>query len=843
MDAEPHWPSPNPPPPAKDKRDPGEIEIEIEDPATPQQDPEDAPNQLDSTIFSPAFSFVEYRSYKILSGGEHLYYPDMEATRVVAPKPLLEHDVEPPAKGDFGADDLPWVPVKGKWIYLFQDYLDTFSWFSESYIDSNGLIASVDLAGAKNSEPNDRPAPQTGHELACVAHTINGEPAFYYGYLSRVRLPLDAIRMLLKHGRQLLLCVDTNVKEPRNPKAGLIRQKNDVFLFGVTDPMSVALDLGRLYLIDRMDLLTNMLPSDELGARVRRDIEERQAKYMIGGILEKVMTSNDQTAKQLTGMFKKTDAKGKILPPPITMLREYRESYDRKLRTLMVRSEASAAAVCSWLAGTLMRIAWVGHSAKWSDIPAYLRVFGQAALRISESDAGQAYLGDVLETPDHWIHQYALPAETPGPTTYGIISASASAVFSVSEQLAARYIRLHGTKAASYVTDSLNAVVGGEVFHVAEVKIMGTRLDGSQKRVSAYEVRTNFSGKLTLAKFLAPGSDFNKYGGRALYFAGVGSFLLAAKALYDGGFSGLTSEVLIGAAASVSDIAGSTLGLLGKMGEQGLAVLGGHIGGDRVRDVGERHRYLGRQTGLHVGWGYSLSAAGSALTFLSCYLAYMGGASAATGFGIPLGAALAISGMALGLLGTLIVTFGGHTDLMVFVNHCSFGANYGAGGEMPWSGKKKMSEWKAKPSLQIAALVTILASFAVAKGSTMEPGIEIRPGLTRQNSTFVIRYKSDFHNYFDNTVRPYSLDTTIELSMNGLTLKQTGGENADLTECFAHEANTKKGRLIQVLNVPQPSHGTSKLIKCSATVHLEYSGDDVSSIPEDKASRPSVEIL
>ncbi len=843
MSADSQWSETEQAPPVEDTRDPGEIEIEIENPETPQQDPEDAPNRLDSTIFSPAFTFVEYRSYKIMSGGEDLYHPDMKADRVVAPKPLLENDVEPPEKGDHGADDLPWVPVQNKWLYLFQDHQNAFTWFSESYIDAKGLIASVDLTGAKDKEPDDRPAPQSGHELACVAHTINGNPAFYYGYLSRVRLPRKAIRLLLQHGKQLLQCVDTNVKEPRNPKAGLIRRKDDVFFFGVTDPMTVALNLGREYLVARMNLLTNMLPSDELGAGVRREVEEKQAKYMIAGILERAMKSNVKTAEQLSSVLKKTDGKGKFLPPPIEHFRNYRESYEETLRTLTARSEAAAAALCSWLAGTLMGVAWKAHSAKLSDIPAYLRVHCQAALRVGESDAGQAYLGDILENPEHWIHQYVLPAETPGATTYGIIASSASAVYSLSEQLAARYILLNGAKAASYVVDSLNTVVGGDVFRAAPVEIMGTRLDGSKKAVSAYEIRTDMSGEMTLARFFEKGSKANTYGGKAIYFAGVGSFLLAAKSLYDGGFEALTAEVLLGAAASVADVSGSTLGYFAKMGDKGLAVLGGisaAIGfGIAVKGIAtsiDRQDYTGAV-------GYSSQAIGAGLTLYSCYLTYTGGAAGATGFGVPLGAALAISGAVLGVLGSVIVAIGAHSDLMVFTNHCAFGAAYGEGGEMSWSGKKKMSEWKAKPSLQVAALVSILASFKVEKGTTLEPGIEIVPGLTRKNSTFVIRYKSEFHTYMENTVRPYSLDTTVELSMRDLTLKQTGGEHAVLTDCFAHEMNTAKGRRIQVINVPQPQFGTSKVIKCNATVHLEYSGDDVSSIPAEKASWPKVEIV
>jgi hypothetical protein len=154
-----------------------------------------------------------------------------------------------------------------------------------------------------------------------------------------------------------------------------------------------------------------------------------------------------------------------------------------------------------------------------------------------------------------------------------------------------------------------------------------------------------------------------------------------------------------------------------------------------------------------------------------------------------------------------------------------------------------MAHFKEVPSLQIKALLRIVTVFKVEKGSTMGPGLVIRPGLTRPNSKWVIRYESEFHNFVGNIVRPYSLDTTVSLAMDGLRYKQTGGETASLADCIATETNSSEGPGIQVLNVPMPIPGQSKLIKCKATVHLEYLGDGLNALPEDKTAWPSVTIL
>ena len=114
----------------------------------------------------------------------------------------------------------------------------------------NGFINPVSLEGNREKERDKRPEPQLGNDWMRLPHTINGARAYYYGYVSRMRLPIDAVRQLTNRCHELLPYMDLDETEEygtSDPSPHRILYSGAAWVFPCVEPVSIALNLAQYY--------------------------------------------------------------------------------------------------------------------------------------------------------------------------------------------------------------------------------------------------------------------------------------------------------------------------------------------------------------------------------------------------------------------------------------------------------------------------------------------------------------------------------------------------------------------------------------------------------------------
>jgi len=802
----------------------------------------------DRTVFSPAFEFVEWRAYTILSGPETEYYPAPDAKKVKYSNAFKSKEqIEEEEHYETPVEDLlPYKKIRDKWVYVFQDHRSNFSWFGEYYLDEESNICPVDLDGARDLDAGDRPAPQKRlGKLACLAHTISGKPAYYYAYVSRVRLPHNSIRRLAAEGKDLLESVNVNVAvtEPKGSDVPLceklIQERDKMkapvgWRFGAVDPLSVAYQMGREHILARHELVASSLPTTEQSREQQRKVEERNAKYMIGGLLTQIMAGDPNTKESLSELVRSEFDKAGNKLEGAEVINAFVKTEASRQHRLLNNAETAAAALCTWLASSLVDIARAAHFANADDAPAFIRVYGQATYRLIESEAGRVFFGDLLAKPEHWTHKFALPNGTPSSTIVSIVNASGSAMFTLSEQLATRYLQSYGALAADRAVDSLNTVVGAEVYLAKKVTAINPNKGG---KVELTEIRMTPDAGKKLAKFFGGESTAKSAVNTGLYFAGIASFALAMGALRDAGFENLTPSGALSIISGVIDVTGSTLGLVTDASKANLAVLGGisaMIGfGCAVLDMtsaADRHDYVSLA-------GSSMNALGASLTLMSCVLTAAGAGSSLTLVGFPAGAALAIVGGLIGAAGSFVTAWGGQSDLETFVAHSAFGRHYGSGGVMSWSCGWPMRDFKAVPSLQIKSLLNLLTTFKVeySKGFR-EAAIEIKMGFVQAHSKFHI----EFTNTYKGGWQPYTSEITVTVG-GGATQQISGYALAAVNHKPTIKwPNAAPSAYVDARHDPK-LYNEVELLHSSCVVWLDLDGSGSSFFPYHQKKRPKAE--
>jgi hypothetical protein len=228
-----------------------------------------------STVFSPPFRFVEWHSYVINSDDNTKWVPDLD----------------PSGKGVVSSS---YVDIDNKWVYVFQDLGGALSWYGE-YQVKNGFINPVLLEGNRERDRDRRPAPLLGCDWMRLPHTINGCRAYYYSYVSRIRLPLDAIIQLQNRATELLPYMDLDETETFRTSEATphrILYTGAAWVYPCVEPITVALNLARYYQVAANDLIGYTSIYEGQPPEQRRRVEQRNKTKMLGDILASVLDSD-----------------------------------------------------------------------------------------------------------------------------------------------------------------------------------------------------------------------------------------------------------------------------------------------------------------------------------------------------------------------------------------------------------------------------------------------------------------------------------------------------------------------------------------------------------------------
>ena len=427
---------------------------------------------------------------------------------------------------------------------------------------------------------------------------------------------------------------------------------------------------------------------------------------------------------------------------------------------------------------------------------------------------------------------------TPTTTITSIVNSAAPAVFTLTEQLATRSIQSKGAQSADQIVDSVNTVVGAEVYRAKKITVPNAKPPKNPSgKLETVEIEFTKGGSSKLAAFFADGSTSKVALDRGLYFVGIASFALSMKVLSDAGFENLTPSGALSIISGLLDVTGSSLGMVTNISKANLAVLGGisaALGfGCAVKDAlasADRQDYVGMT-------GYSISALGSSLTFMSCLLFTAGAGSSSTVIGIPIGTALGIVGGVLAAAGAVIVALGAQSDLEVFVSHCAFGRLYGdkGGGVMSWSCGWPMRDFKAVPSLQAKSLLNLLTTFTVAySNSFRDATIEISMGLVQEHSKFHI----EVTNTYKDGWKPFTSEMTLTVGTKDVAQISGYALNAPRRKATVYWPSAQPKAFLDAKHDTRLYNG---LLHTSCIVWLDFEGNGSAFYPTDSASRPKAE--
>jgi len=849
MNPNPDWPIP-PTPPPPDQPDPGET-VPVPDGQIEPDGKAEAPEGLDSTIFSPAFRFVEWRTYTVECGDQLSYFPDAgysEAERQKqqgrkAPKAA-------PGDNEFLLEK-PYKLIANKWVYLLRDLQGYTTRFGEYYITREGDIRPVDLSGSGEFESAERPAPGNATPRISLAHTVNGHRVFYYAYVSRIRLPNEIIEHLVKNGKSFIAGVDLNAREYKDVK-GKSTQGNRLYLDGdrwqfcVTDPLTIALNLGQLYLYSRNDLLC--FASTYLGqpSAQRKRVEKRHAVKMVAEILAPIVEGDKEDEHELAELLSVTSDKH----PKRHCFRLFLDDYNNLMRKKILAQDLASASLCNWVRGDFFATAMKAHFVDaQADAAAFINVFGQATERITETLSGRQMYGDMIADPQHFIRSFILPEDTPSASILSVAKSSAAAILLIWGQAANRFVEIHGIAKTETVTKSIELILGSKLFEFERKKMLVLAMAESGKEIKAetpappIKVLGGEHGlKGKLSSWMKDGSDLADATTRIMYGVDGLNLLLTWATITNSGYENTSAMTLLGASMSSVDYTVTTLSVLKMAGEKPLAIVGGltafvsYVCAVRDSKLSlRRHDYWGA-----VGNG--LAATSAALTILSCAttFAVASGASATTVVGVPLAMVFAIGAVVTGIAGAAVMMIAAHSDLQIFVGHCSFGINYGKGGTTAWSDDKNMSEWKAAPGLQMVALVELLTTYKLATVNRWWPHVEIKIGMVCPDSKFIVQ----FENTYKGLTAP--LKTEVAVTLGTGEIEHVSGEKADLSRCLvklnwpADSSYLIVGGYLAPNGTTIPPRNDMRTSKC--IVRLDYDGKGQQFYPASEKNWPKLEL-
>lgn len=800
-----------PPPADPDTSDPNDT-----DPANADPDINDpAEDNLEGTIFSPAFRFVEWRSYYASTGNYSDWGPDVDF-------------VDPAAKNQPAYQELD-----RKWIYVFQDLCGQLTWNGEFYAKDAETLQPVDLEGFQDRDRDDRPEPAAPIRKLRLPHTVNGNKAYYYAFASRVRLPLDVINALVvnKRVRALLPCLDVKTRGySRNPdrdeKAQRLQWTGTEWLLCAVDPLTIGLTLSDIYR-DACDLRIRYVAIGDaktLGDKLR--VQERDSMKITGQMIRSLVKSSPEMAAKLLPLLK-----GESLAGIEAFLKREEETIARLARD----ADRCAATLCNWLCGELFQLTQTSYfiTENW-DTAKFLNVYGQTIDRLFESAPGQAYLAEIYEDAGHFVHTYVLPSLPPTDVQFQIGRKCSAALFGLWKEVAPIVVRKFGDKAAFLLARGLNAISRTEdmvtsLRRIAPAGKPWRPLRHSMEAMYTALPKAEALKGTNLAQWLKASEGKVAKVANAFVAVEIINLGFAVNSLRGANMDIDGAFTVMGAVGSSMDFYSAFKVALGAADDLLLAPLGmASAIIDFLSSVKDMYKAVGRHDfGALVGAG--VAASGSALIAFGAYTAWMAAGTAGTGAGLGPGVAIGLVGAALVGTGVVISAFAGHSDLEVFVHHCSFGKQYGTGAEMPWS-FGPMMEWQWHPGRQVDALCAIVTDLSLAPVAPGLPAVKIQYGMVNARGVFYVDFRTSFYD-------GRKLRTVVKFDMWTHTMTRVFGDALDETAFWAGQQTVA----IEA-RYPAPPAGQSECLTASCTVYLDYYGDEQYEIPRTKDGLKPLEL-
>ena len=676
------------------------------DPGPDVSDP--TQDNIEGTVFSPAFSIVEWKSYFVSTGNFSDWRPDTDGVT-------------------------PWKNLDRKWIYLFQDLSGHLSWHGEYYAPDADTLQPVDLQGFEDRDRDDRPDPAPPVRKLRLAHTVNGNPAYYYAFASRIRLPIDVVRELVvnQRARHLLPClkVETvNYDNPQKHSPNRLLWTGSQWILPAVDPLTIALSFAETY-SDACDALIRFTtPAD---AAIHGDpykVEERHTKQLLGRMLKGIVAANPDLVSHLRGRSTKA-------------IDEFLAKEEHELHKRIRKVDRVGAVLCGWLMGELFGIVQTAHfiEEQW-DAAAFINVFGQAVDRLFESSPGKVYLCNLVDAEDHFIHRYVLPQFPTSDVVFGVSRKCAAAIFTVWKQAAPPFAAKHGAKAAEMLAAALRHISRSTEIVVNSRRIAAAGLFNQPHRhlrpivfdslPTADSLRNS-----SFAKWLSAAPEAEAKAVKLLAGIEIVNIAFALNALGSAGFDLDGAFSFFGAVGSSLDLYSALKPIFGVACEVSLAPIGFF---SAIIDFFTALKDFVKATNRNdpgAAIGALINAGGCAAIGVGMYAVWQGGTAAAV-LGIS-ASALCFIGVALVAGGVLISALCSRSDLEIFVDHCAFGFSFGTGNTMPWS-EGDMAEWRANPTRQIQALLNVLSGISATPATQGRPDVTVSFGLLNARTVIVV---------------------------------------------------------------------------------------------------------
>ncbi|HEU0124223.1 MAG TPA: hypothetical protein VFQ91_27070 [Bryobacteraceae bacterium] len=761
-----------------------------------------------STVFSPPFRFAEWHSYVINSDDASTWSPDMD----------------PSGKGVISSC---YVDIENKWVYVFQDLGGTVSWYGE-YQVKNGFINPVLLEGNREKERDQRPEPQLGCDWMRLPHTINGCRAYYYTYVSRMRLPIDAVRQLTRRAPDVLPYMDLDGTEEYGI-TGLTPHKivynGAAWVYPCVEPITIALHLARYYQAAANDLIGFTTVYQDQPAAQRKRVEERNKTKMLGEILTSILDSDPDDKLGLRNEFASGGERA---------MRSFLSGYDAKVKEKTRETDRRGSALCHWLRSELMTIAEVAHFIEpEKDAAAFLNPYAQCVDRLQESTPGKAYLAYLVQTESHFVHEYVLRSSPASEGIFQIGRKCASAILGLWKELAGVHIKLRGKDTARALAISLEYITRVELLAVQvtpkHILIATKEQRMVRLRVEIVTVKVTPQAPAKIANWIQDGHPVAKVLGELTLWVEIVNLGLSLKSLItaDPGLS--TVQAALGALGSSLDMF-SAVGAMLKFAEKPLFIVGGISAVIDVVCAGFDAYAAASRNDYSAMIGYGLGVGlGSALIAVGCFTCAAGAGSSATVIGMPPGVLMCVVGGILVAAGWIVAIFTADSEMELFVSHCLWGDDYGSGSDNPnWAGGS-FREWKDNLDRQLTALFNILCAFRL--DSADYTAVKIWMGMVNPTSKFYISFDCEY-----NHGRRFKPQLCLEVGTK--TMTQAGGDPADLTAFRFGEQDGQK--YIQVAAELPPGKDVPMLQwrYASCEVYMDLSGDAQSLIPSSGAKVP-----
>jgi len=755
-----------------------------------------------STVFSPPFRFVEWHSYVVNGDDPTKWVPDLD----------------PSGKNVITS---AYRDIENKWVYLFRDYCGEITWEGE-YLVKNGFINPVSLEGNREKERDKRPEPQLGNDWMRLPHTINGARAYYYGYVSRMRLPIDAVRQLTNRCHELLPYMDLDETEEygaSDPSPHRILYSGAAWVFPCVEPVSIALNLAQYYQTAANDLIMFTSEYEGQSDTQRKRVRDRNKTKMLAEMLVAVLDSDPEDKQDFRDDFATGGEK---------KMRDFLKDYDAQVKAKTREADRRGAAVCHWLRSEVMGIAEVAHFIfEDVDAPAYLNAWAMCVNRLQECTPGKAYLAYLIESNGHFVHKYVLRTEPAPDNIFQVGRKCASAIVALWTELAGLHIRLRGKDTARALQLSLEYISRIEmiVVQVTPKTVMVATIEQKMVKVKIelVTIKVTPQAPAKAAEWIQDGHAVADFIGRLTLCVEVVNLGLSIKALITAE-PGIANTVwaAMGALGSSLDLL-SVAGAMIEMSKKSLAVIGGISAViDAVCAFKDAAGAASRNDySAMIGYGLGMGL-GSALIAAGAYAAFAGAGAASTGVGAPPGAILAVVGGILVAAGWVVTTFTSESVMELFIAHCLWGEDYGSGSDNPdWAGGT-FASWQGNLDKQLSALYNILAAFRLKATDYAE--VKIFMGLVNATSKFYIDFEGQYNH--ERMFRPQ-----LCYSVGEQTITQVGGDRADL-HCFS--TGESEGQKYVRIEMVLPADRQVPMLQwryARCAVHLDLNGDGSQYVP------------